>query len=437
MSPKSQDTADAVVVATATDFTDAVIEISGAKNAALPAVLGTLLLRGRTELTNVPTDLSDLASAIRILEHFGLRTTIDQEGHRLTIINDGVRYRSLPRELSHATRYASLLIGVLTGLFGRARVALPGGCRIGKERPIDIHLDGLREFGVAVTEDDAGVETLILGERECLFRQRYPSVGATLNLAMFLLSSRVPHTLDNCATEPEVASILTFFNNAGAEISGVGLSRIRVLPSHQLTAREHEIIPDRIEVGTYALLAALIERNITLRFVTLEHIRSILDVLDQLGIPYEYRNKRRELEVLGREARQIRPLRIRTGVYPGFPTDLQPILAALCLKARGESEIVDTVFPDRFGYVEELRRLGADMEVDGPKVRVRESIGRLQGATLRCPDLRGGMAALFAVLLGDGGSILEGASQLLRGYDRLKANLGACGIDLRSINHAN
>jgi UDP-N-acetylglucosamine 1-carboxyvinyltransferase len=423
---------DALIVSGNTStFNDATIYVSGAKNSILPAAVATLLLRGRTEIANVPSSVVDLASMRAILDYYGLRTHADPSTKRLIVVNEGVRYRALPAELSQTTRYSSLLIGALTGLFGRAKVGRSGGCNFKNGRPVDIHLDGLRALGVAVTETDDGVETLVLSDTPRTFRQRFPSVGATINLTMFLVGARQAHILENCATEPEVQDTFELLNEAGAEISGVGLPRLVIRPAEALTAVRHEIISDRIEIGTYALLAALIRRNVRIGGVDLRHVRAILDVLDAFAVPYEYVNKKRELLVAGREVQRLRPVRLYTGVYPGFPTDLQPIVAALCLKADGESEIVDTVFPHRFQYAEELRRMGADMVLDGATLKVRFSADRLRGAVVRCLDLRAGMACLFAALLCDGESILTGARQLVRGYDRLDEKLAACGIRIQ------
>jgi UDP-N-acetylglucosamine 1-carboxyvinyltransferase len=425
---------DALVISADTStFADATIHISGAKNSILPAAVATLLLRGRTEVFNVPSSIVDLASMRAILEYYGLRTHADSSAKRLIVVNEGVRYRALPTELSQTTRYSNLLIGTLTGLFGRAKIGLSGGCSFKHGRPIDIHLDGLRALGVAVTETGDGVETLMLSDTPRTFHQRFPSVGATINLTMFLVGARQAHTLENCATEPEVQDTFEMLNEAGAEISGVGLPRLVIRPAEALTGVRHEIIPDRIEIGTYALLAALIGRNLRIRGVDLRHVRAILDVLDSFAVSYEYVNKTRELIVAGREVRRLRPIRLCTGVYPGFPTDLQPIVAALCLKADGESEIVDTVFPHRFQYAEELRRMGADMDLDGATLKIRFSADRMRGAVVRCLDLRAGMACLFAALLCDGESVLTGARQLVRGYDRLDEKFAACGIRIRRL----
>jgi UDP-N-acetylglucosamine 1-carboxyvinyltransferase len=409
-----------------------IVHISGAKNSIMPIAMATLLVDGETVLRNVPESLADLGAARAILEHLGVRVEIADRVMRVS--TSGRKSAPVSQKLAEGTRYSSLLFGVLLRAFGSAFVASPGGCRIGDGRPLDIHYAGMRAFGAELMHDSEGVTASLPHEEGGTYRLRYPSVGATENLILFSVIGPHRRVIQNCAREPEVEDLIGFLNACGARISGGGGEEIVIEGVPSLHATDWTIAPDRIEAGTFALLAPLIEHDMIFGPVRPDHLGAVFDTLSRLGIDYDYDTPTQRLQVAGSGARKnLRPIDQEARPYPGFPTDLHPVLAALCLKATGASTIVDTVFPDRFAYIAEFRRLGAHVHRRQNAVGIDYSYHRLRGAKLRCHDIRAGVASLMAALIAEGPSTIDGELQIARGYDGLPAKLERLGLRVEHL----
>lgn len=413
-----------------------IVHISGAKNSIMPIAMASLLVDGDIVLRNVPENLADLAAARAILEHLGVQVEIRDRVMRVSTA--GRVYASVPQALAQGTRYSSLLLGVMLRLFRRAEVALPGGCRIGGGRPLDIHFDGMRAFGAEFGSDHESVTAWLRHDTGGTFRLRFPSVGATQNMILFSVLGPHRRVIQNCAREPEIEDLTGFLNACGARITGGGTSEIVIEGVPSLRGTDWTIIPDRIECGTFALLAPLIEHDMIFGPVQPEHLEAVLETLTALGIDYDFDSPTSRLFVSGSAARRhIRPIDQEARPYPGFPTDLHPVLAALLLKAggpsHGPSTIVDTVFPDRFAYVEEFRRLGAHIHRRQNAVGIDYSYHRLRGASLHCHDIRAGVACLMAALIAEGPSKIDGELQIARGYDGLPQKLEKLGLRVEHL----
>lgn len=393
----------------------------------MPIAMAALMVDGETVLRNVPENLADLRAARRILEHLGATVEIQDRVMRISTV--GRQYEDVSRSLAEGTRYSSLLFGVMLRVFGRAYVGSPGGCRIGDGRPLDIHYAGLRAFGAELTHDNEAVIASLPNDHGGTFRLRFPSVGATENLLLF--SAIGPHrrVIQNCAREPEIEDLIGFLNACGAKISGAGTDEITIEGVPALHGTEWTIAPDRIEAGTFALMAPLIEHDMIFGPVRPDHLVAVFDTLARLGIDHDYDSPTQRLQVSGSAARRnLRAIDQEARPYPGFATDLHPVLAALCLKANGTSTIVDTVFPDRFAYIQEFKRLGAHIHRRQNAVGIDYSYPRLRGTQLRCHDIRAGVACLMAALIAEGPSTIDGELQIARGYDGLPAKLEKLGL---------
>jgi UDP-N-acetylglucosamine 1-carboxyvinyltransferase len=404
-----------------------IVQISGAKNSIMPIAMASLMVDGEVVLRNVPENLADVRAARSILEHLGAKVEMQDRVMRVSTADR--RYADVSRELAEGTRYSSLLFGIMLRVFGRAYVGSPGGCRIGDGRPLDIHYAGMRAFGAELTHDNEAVIASLPTEHGGTFRLRYPSVGATENLILFSVIGSHRRVIQNCACEPEIEDLIGFLNACGAKISGGGTEEIVIEGVSSLQGTDWTIMPDRIEAGTFALLAPLIEHDMIFGPVRPDHLSAVFDTLSRLGIDHDYDVPTQRLQVAGSVARRhLRPIDQEARPYPGFPTDLHPVLAALCLKANGTSTIIDTVFPDRFAYIAEFKRLGAHLHRRQNAVGIDYSYPRLRGTHVRCHDIRAGVACLMAALIAEGASTIDGELQIARGYDGLPAKLEKLGL---------
>jgi UDP-N-acetylglucosamine 1-carboxyvinyltransferase len=408
------------------------VPIAGAKNAALPLAMATLLVDGRTTLRNAPDTATDVAAVAAILRHFGLRVAL---GEGVVVIdNRGPRPVELPRTAWASTRYSALLIGIALRLFGRVAVGHPGGCRLGCERPLDIHLDGLASFGAEIATSARQTTLRLRSEREGTYRLRYPSVGATEALILFAVLAPGTRTLENCAREPEVTELCAFLCHCGARIADDAHGSLTIEGVDRLAAPgAWTLLPDRVEAATFAVLAAVIERDLSLAPVVPDHLETLLYLLEDAGVPSRFEPNRACLHVRGSHAASgIAPMAVHAAPYPGLATDVQPLLAALCLKARGTSTVTDQVFPNRFAYAHEFRKLGASMTPSGRACAI-EGGRRLRAARLRCHDIRTGAACVLAALLAHGRSCLEDAEQIDRGYADLLGKLQRIGLSTHAV----
>lgn len=401
------------------------IVASGAKNSALPLLVAAALSEEESILENVPHD-TDVEVMCSILRALGARVTNDAPG-RVRVSGAGLQEPQAPYELVRRMRASFYVAGLLLGRLGRAIVALPGGCSIGS-RPVDYHIKGFEALGAKVSLEHGFMKA----EAPRLTGARYyvgrASVGATINTMLAAVLAEGTTILENAAREPEVVDVANFLNSMGARIKGAGMDVIRIEGVRRLRGAEHEIIPDRIEAGSYLILGAVAGGEVTVENAIAEHLRALLSSLEAIGV--EVKESTTAITVKKKEP--LAPLNVVTQPYPGFPTDLQAPLAVLLTQADGVSTLRETIFDGRFKYVDELRRMGADIKVERDTAIITGPV-KLTGAPVEATDLRGGMALVIAALAAEGKSEVSGLEHIDRGYEHLTAKLQALGAKVQRI----
>ncbi len=400
------------------------VEISGSKNATLPIMAASLMSTGEVVLSGVP-DLEDINVMSEALAILGAK--IKREDDILAIDARGINHYELPENISRRMRASNLVMGALLGRFKQARVAYPGGCAIGV-RPMDLHLKGLRSLGYELREGYGFMEGKardIMG-REILLD--FPSVGATENIIM--AASLTPGTtiIRNAAREPEIGDLQNFLNAMGAKITGAGLDIVRIEGVEKLGGAEHRVIPDRIEAGTFMVAAAISRGEAFLENVILEHLQPLIAKLREIGIDIIAKNG--GVKITGKQ--RYRPTDVKTMPYPGFPTDMQPQMMALFASIPGTSIIVETIFENRYMHVQELRRMGADIKLEG-RIAIIEGRTTLEGASVEATDLRAGAALILAALFAREETIVGKAEHIDRGYDKIHEKLVELGADIERL----
>ncbi|MCL2284825.1 MAG: UDP-N-acetylglucosamine 1-carboxyvinyltransferase [Firmicutes bacterium] len=396
------------------------VEISGSKNAVLPVLAATILTGTSCTVQNVPS-LSDVEYMRHLLESLGAKAALC-EGI-LSIDTAGISLWEAPYELVGKLRASFLVMGPLLARFGKAKVSLPGGCAIGS-RPIDLHLKGMAALGAEV-ENSHGYVTVtapkLTGAQVYL---DFPSVGATENIMMAASLAEGQTILENCAIEPEIVDLANFLNSAGAEIRGAGTDTIKINGVKELKGTTHSVIPDRIEAGTFMVAAAITRGDVTLTNVMADHVKPVSAKLKEAQVSVEEREA--GIRVWHNLGQDIVAADIKTLPYPGFPTDMQAQFMALMSVAKGTSIITETVFENRFMQVGELKRMGADIKIEG-RSAVAEGVARLAGAQVIASDLRAGAALTLAALCAEGVTEITGIHHIDRGYCKLDGQLNKLG----------
>jgi UDP-N-acetylglucosamine 1-carboxyvinyltransferase len=400
------------------------IHISGAKNAALPILIATLLTDEPCVLENVPTKLRDIRLTIRVLEAIGKR--VDVSGSRVFVRADKPLKTRAPYDLVKQMRASVLVAGPLLARFGWVRVPIPGGCAIGV-RPIDIHIKGFEDLG-ARRVLEAGDLILDSPLRPGRVRFKFPSVGATENLMMAAAAIDGVTVIANAAREPEIEDLGDFLGAMGAKVSGAGTSTIAVRGTRCLHGAKHSVIPDRIETGTYMLAAAATQGSVQLAGAEPAHLTALIAKMRAAGAAVREGRGRIAVSMKGRP----RPVSIATSPHPGFPTDLQAPWMAWMSLAQGASRIREAVFENRFMHAAELARMGARITVSGETAAVRGVPG-LSGAPIMASDLRAGAALLVAALAAPGRTTVARVYHIDRGYERIEAKLRAAGARVRRV----
>jgi len=399
------------------------VQISGAKNAALPLLAATLLSRGVHRLHNIPL-LRDIRTAKTLLYHLGATF---EEGDPLCIHTDNVDGFEAPYDLVKTMRASVLVLGPLVARFKRARVSLPGGCAIGA-RPINLHLSGLERLGVTIELKHGYVEASVkrLAGNDIYFD--IPTVTGTANLMMAAVLAEGQTVLENSAREPEVVELARCLTTMGAHIQGAGTSVITIEGVDELQPMNYTIVPDRIEAATYLTAAGITRGNITVRPCVPGHLEPVIRKLEQAGMRFEIGDD--YIEGLGSEV--IQNIDIKTNPHPGFPTDMQAqIMAMMCL-ADGQSIITEKIFENRFMHVSELKRMGADISVEGNTAIVRGR-SKLQGAPVMATDLRASASLVLAGLAADGVTEISRVYHLDRGYQRIEEKLRGVGASIERV----
>ncbi|MCL2003886.1 MAG: UDP-N-acetylglucosamine 1-carboxyvinyltransferase [Oscillospiraceae bacterium] len=403
------------------------INISGAKNAALAILPATLLAEGECRIENIP-QVTDVAVMLDILRGVGASVT-QLDDHTVVIDSGGVRAESVaPYEQARRMRASYYLIGAFLARFGAAQVAMPGGCNLGV-RPIDQHIKGFEALGADVQVKAGFVHANARGE--CLSGSNIyldvQSVGATINIILAAVMADGLTVIENAAREPHVVDMANFLNSMGANIKGAGTDLIKIRGTKRLTGGSYAIIPDQIEAGTYMAAVTSAGGEITINNVIPKHLECITAKLEELGAETEEFDE----AVTVRRTGSLRKANIKTLPYPGFPTDMQPQVSACLTFAEGTSMITESISDNRYRYVDELKRMGARVQVDG-KVAVIEGIRRLSGAPVQACDLRAGAALIVAALGAQGTTKVGGVFHIERGYEDIVGKLRNVGADIRA-----
>lgn len=402
------------------------VEISGAKNAALPILAAALLAgEGECQLSAVPR-LNDVAVMLELLASLGVVIETDAQG---TVYLQAARLRSheAPYSLVNRMRASALIMGPLLARLGRARISLPGGCAIGT-RPIDLHLKGFAALGAEIILGHGYIEAecrRLVGANIYL---DYPSVGATENILTAAVLAAGTSVLENAAAEPEIVDLADFLNGMGAQVNGAGTDRIEVEGVSALRGVAHQIIPDRVEAGTYLVAAIMAQGSITLEQVASQHLRPVLAKLQEIGADITVSPG----QLTVRSPRWLKPTDIKTLPHPGFPTDMQPQLMALLTQAFGTSIVTETVFENRFMHVSELQRMGANIKVSGRQAIIHGPT-QLTGANVKATDLRAGAALVLAGLTAQGETVVSEVQHIDRGYVRLVEKLQQLGAEIERV----
>ncbi len=416
---------------------DGTIPISGAKNATLPLMIASLLTEDMLVLDNVPR-LADVVLLQRILNNHGVDTMISgkragetaDHGQTLHISAAHIVDTTAPYELVSRMRASFWVIGPLLARMGEARVSLPGGCAIGT-RPVDLHLMALARLG-AVIDIDGGyvVAQAPAGLRGADIVFPKVTVGGTHTAVMAAALANGTTVIENAAREPEISDVADCLNKMGARIAGAGSERIVIEGVNKLHGARHAVLPDRIETGTYAIAVAMAGGDVLLKNARPELLQAALDVLSQTGVAVTPTNQGIRV---ARNGSEINPVDVATAPFPAFPTDLQAQLMALMTRARGTSQIVETIFENRFMHVQELVRLGARIALAGERATI-EGVERLKGAPVMATDLRASVSLVIAALAAEGETIVNRVYHLDRGFERLEEKLGRCGAQIERLS---
>lgn len=398
------------------------VDIQGSKNSALPILAASLLVKGRTVLKNCP-QISDVDHMLKLLESVGCK--IERNRNTIEIDATDISNTAFPTEHANVMRSSVVLIGALLGRIGEISICYPGGCVIGK-RPIDMHLDILRQMGVNISDD-----------AECIYAQAtktdgrevklaFPSVGATENAVMYAVLSDCAFRIKGCAKEPEIIELCKFLNRAGAKITGAGTSEITVCGVQSLCETCYRIMPDRIVAGTYLLAGAMTRGLVVLNQAPTDHLSKVFELLNTMGADLAVAKD--WVCINGENA--TRPVRlVKTEVYPGFPTDLQSVfMSAFCI-ADGCSILEENIFENRFQTVSEFLKMGADIHVMGNRAMIC-GVKQLKGTTVEAKELRGGAALVLAGLVADGDTYVKNDFFIKRGYENICRDLKLLGAKI-------
>ena len=404
------------------------VEISGAKNAAVAIIPAAILVDGVCRIENIP-QISDVTAILKILEQLGASIRSINR-HTVEIDSRHIHTTRTSYELSRKLRASYYLIGALLGRFGRAEVAMPGGCNFGGVRPIDQHVKGFSALGAGVTTEGGYINAAVKEGRltGANIYLDVVSVGATMNIMMAAVLAQGDTVIENAAKEPHIVDLANFLNSMGADIMGAGTDVIKIRGVERLSGGAYSIIPDQIEAGTYMAAVAAAGGEVLIKNVIPKHLDCITAKLVEMGVDVEEQDD----AVLVRRDGPISRVNVKTMPYPGFPTDMQPQIAAVLCLAQGTSVLTEGVWENRYRYVDEFRRMGAHIQVDG-KVAVIEGVEQLTGAPVHACDLRAGAAMVIAGLSAKGVTEVDGIYHIERGYETLVEKLSAVGADIRTI----
>ena len=403
------------------------VTVSGAKNSVVALIPAIILSDGVVTLDGVPA-ISDVDNLIEIIEVMG--GSVKRDGETLEIDPRGVKDMPMPFSKINSLRASYYFYGSLLGRYGQAIVGLPGGCDLGP-RPIDLHLKAFEAMGASIFYEDEAMRIATDAGQRIKGAHIYMdtvSVGATINTMLAAAKADGRTVIENAAREPEIIDVATLLNNMGARVRGAGTEVITIEGVESLHGTRHQVIPDRIEAGSYIAMAAAIGKGIKIKNVLYEHLESFICKLEAMGV----RMTVEEDAIFVEEQGDLKPVDIKTSPYPGFATDLQQPMTPLLLKASGQGKIIDTIYEKRVNHVPELARMGADIQVLGGQI-VYNGPTQLSGAPVKASDLRAGAALVTAGLMADGQTEITNIEFILRGYSNIIEKLSDLGADIRLI----
>ena len=404
------------------------VKIEGAKNAVLPILAASLLAEeGTSILKNVPV-LSDVLTMNQVIHHLNATIDFNEQTNTVTIDAQPTLAIEAPYEYVSEMRASIVVMGPLLARNGHAKVAMPGGCAIGK-RPIDLHLKGFQALGATIIQKDGYIEAIadeLIGSNIYL---DFPSVGATQNIMMAAVKAKGITTIDNVAREPEIVDLANFLNKMGAKIYGAGTQTMRIEGVEKLFGARHSIVQDRIEAGTFMVAAAMTQGNVLIEEAISEHNRPLISKLVEMGVSIIEEND--GIRVIGPD--ELKPTDIKTLPHPGFPTDMQAQMTAIQAIASGLNIVNETVFENRFQHLEEMRRMNAKVKIEG-NIAMIEGGTALQGAVVYATDLRAAAALILLGLRAEGITRVRNLKYLDRGYYKFHEKLAALGADIERVS---
>lgn len=401
------------------------INISGAKNSVVALIPAAILTEEKVEILNTP-ELTDTENLRRIIEILGGEIEFGK-GH-LKIDGRNVKSNLIPADLSDKLRASYYFMGALLGRFKHVEIFFPGGCKIGK-RPIDLHLKAFRKMGASITRDGDKYTLVAKNLHGANILLDFPSVGATINILMAATLADGVTIIENAAKEPEIINIISLLNNMGAKIVGGGTTTIRIEGVQKLNGAVIEVIPDRIEAGTYMMIGALIGDNLKIANVIPQHVEILLSKMRDMGVKFKIDDD----SVTFYKSGNLEAIDIKTLVYPGFPTDLGQPMAVMLTQANGESKFVETIYENRGGHYPELNKMGANIEYT-PTTATIKGPTSLVGTEVAASDLRAGAALMIAGLIAEGTTKISNIEHILRGYEDLVFKLSSVGADIDIID---
>lgn len=397
------------------------IKISGAKNSAVALIPASILSDDIVNIDNIP-NISDIDALKEILEFLGAKVKINDG--IITIDPKTIMNKEIPKGISSKLRASYYFMSALLGKYKHVEMYFPGGCKIGA-RPIDQTLKGFEALGAKVIEDDS---KFMIDAEELIGGHVYldmPSVGATINTMLVATKAKGLTIIENAAKEPEIVNVATFLNNMGAKITGAGTSEIRINGVEKLHGCFTEVIPDRIETGTYIIAGALLGKNLRIENIIPEHIESLTLKLKEMGVQMELSNN----YIVLNKCENPKSINLRTLGYPGFPTDLQQPITTLLTQCKGVSILEETIYENRFGNVQYLNKMGANIEICGKKIKVNGPTN-LVGTKVAATDLRAGACLILAALIANGQTIITDIEHVLRGYENIIEKLTNVGAKI-------
>jgi UDP-N-acetylglucosamine 1-carboxyvinyltransferase len=402
------------------------VRISGAKNAALPILAATLLAEGTVSVGNVP-HLQDVTTMIELLGRMGVSVTIDDK-MRVEVDAGTIRDHVAPYELVRTMRASILVLGPLLARFGKADVSLPGGCAIGA-RPVNIHVDGLQQLGADILIENGYIRARASRLRGARLVLETVTVTGTENLVMAATLAEGETVIENAAREPEVVDLADFLNAMGAKIRGAGTDTIVIQGVERLTGASYDVLPDRIETGTYLVAGAITGGRVRVKGTRPDHLDAVVAKLREAGAKVEVGDSWITLDMGGRRPRAVD---IRTAPYPAFPTDMQAQFAALNTVAEGVGAVTETIFENRFMHMLEMRRLGADIRIEGSTAIIR-GVPKLTAAPVMATDLRASASLVLAGLIAQGATEIHRIYHIDRGYECIEEKLEQLGARIKRM----